>query len=529
MEPEVQFTAGGFYTVTLTATNAGGSDSETKVNFISVYYPPVANFTANTTTPNIGQTVNFTDLTTNSPYQWTWSFTPSTVTYTGGTTATSQNPKVIFNAGGFYTVTLTSTSVGGTDTEVKTNYINVPYPPVADFDADSYTPVIGQTVYFWDMSTNFPTSWSWTFTPPTVTYTGGTSATSMDPEVIFNAGGSYTVTLTATNGSGSDTETKVGFINVPYPPVADFSASTTTPYIGQTVNFTDLTTNSPYLWTWSFSPSTVNYTGGTNSFSQNPQIQFTAGGTYTVTLTSTNASGNDSETKIDYITVQNPIIELDLTVYLEGPFNGTDMTPNLNGILPLNQPYNTTPWNYAGTESVAAIPNGNVVDWIFIELRDAADAASATSTSMMDRKAAFLLNNGKVVGLDGASNLQFINSLTQQLYVVIWHRNHLGVMTSTSVTESGGIYTYNFTTGATQSYGSTDAHKQIGTGVWGMTGGDGDKDGEILTSDKSPLWDIQTGTQGYLESDYNLDTQSDNKDKDDIWAPNQGAGSQVLD
>ena len=55
----------------------------------------------------------------------------------------------------------------------------------------------------------------------------------------------------------------------------------------------------------------------------------------------------------------NPIINLDITVYLEGPFNGADMTPQSEQYLPvrLTQPYNITPWNYAGTENVSAIPN----------------------------------------------------------------------------------------------------------------------------------------------------------------------------
>jgi PKD repeat protein len=684
--PQVQFTAGGYYTVTLTATNAAGSDGETKTNYILATAPPVANFTASTTTPYIGQTVTFTDLSTNAPTSWAWSFSPATVTYVGGTNSASQNPQVQFNAGGLYSVTLTASNAGGSDGETKNNYISVLYAPVANFSANNTTPSIGQPVAFTDLSTNTPTSWSWSFNPATVTYVGGTNSTSQNPQVQFNASGSYSVTLIATNASGSDPETKTNYINVQglpptatlklgsitnpapgavlvpvtleainnpvlgnnlisswawyiaydasrlynaapstpanlinynaqfpqgnyvtniienhpisgwntiavsyasaysgtgsvgmkffdivftytpgatvcpnlfwtsisifetsladddgnefiltlidgcvwsEPPVADFMTSTTTPSTAETVNFTDLSTNYPTSWTWTFTPSTVTYIGGTTSTSQNPQVQFNAEGLYTVELTATNALGSDTETKTDYINVQSAIINLDVTVYLEGPFNGATMTPGINSILPLNQPYNVSPWNYTGTESVGSIPNGNIVDWILVELRDAASAASATSATMMDRQAAFLLNNGKVVGIDGSSTLQFNNSLTQQLFVVIWHRNHLGVMTSSFVTESGGNYTYNFSTGATQAYGSTAAHKQIGPGIWGMMGGDGNRDGGVTATDKIPLWEAQSGTQGYLESDYNLDSQSDNKDKDDIWAPNLGKGNQV--
>ncbi len=87
------------------------------------------------------------------------------------------------------------------------------------------------------------------------------------------------------------------------PPVADFSADILYPGVGQTVTFTDLSTNSPSSWTWAVSPATVTYTGGTSSSSQNPQIQFDAEGDYTVQLTATNAYGSDVESKTNYISV----------------------------------------------------------------------------------------------------------------------------------------------------------------------------------------------------------------------------------
>jgi len=66
---------------------------------------------------------------------------------------------------------------------------------------------------FTDLSTNTPTSWLWSFTPSTITYVSGTDQNSQHPQVQFNANGLYTVELTATNGGGSDTETKTGYIN----------------------------------------------------------------------------------------------------------------------------------------------------------------------------------------------------------------------------------------------------------------------------------------------------------------------------
>ncbi len=94
-----------------------------------VYSPdnvaPNAEFVADITTPGIGQTVTFTDLSANIPTSWTWTFNPATVTYVGGTSATSQNPQVQFNAAGNYSVQLTATNAHGSDSEVKNNYISV--------------------------------------------------------------------------------------------------------------------------------------------------------------------------------------------------------------------------------------------------------------------------------------------------------------------------------------------------------------------------------------------------------------------
>lgn len=88
-----------------------------------------------------------------------------------------------------------------------------------------------------------------------------------------------------------------------FPPLAEFSASSTSTCPATTVTFTDASLNTPTSWAWSFSPSTVTYVGGTSASSQNPQVQFNASGLYEVTLTATNADGSDDEVKTDYIAV----------------------------------------------------------------------------------------------------------------------------------------------------------------------------------------------------------------------------------
>jgi hypothetical protein len=218
---------------------------------------------------------------------------------------------------------------------------------------------------------------------------------------------------------------------------------------------------------------------------------------------------------------------LEVKVFLEGSFNGLDMNTDLNDILPLTQSYNTPPFNYSGTENVTSIPTSDIVDWILVELRDANSANLATSGTILTRKAAFLKSDGSIVDLDGTSNLQFTVTVSNKLYLTIWHRNHLGILSYYPLIVSNGYCAYDFTTGSVKAYGTTTAHKEIISGIWGMVSGDGNADGTINDLDKISEWQIDAGEQGYLFSDYNLDGQVSNQDKDNCWLPNLGFSSQV--
>jgi hypothetical protein len=228
---------------------------------------------------------------------------------------------------------------------------------------------------------------------------------------------------------------------------------------------------------------------------------------------------------------------LSLKAYLEGPFNGTNMNTTLNGILPTSHPYNVTlpyfgdtpDWYYTGAGNVAAIPNVNIVDWILVDLRDAVSAAAAVPATSIAKFPAFILNNGNIVGLNGSSNLEFTNVVTNNLFVVIYNRNHQSIMSASPVTYAAGAYTYDYTTGATQVYGSAAGHKELSPGKWGMRSGDGNGDGDVLSNDKTQVWGIPTqlGKTGYLPSDFSFDRQTNNKDKNDKWVPNLGTGSHV--
>jgi hypothetical protein len=228
---------------------------------------------------------------------------------------------------------------------------------------------------------------------------------------------------------------------------------------------------------------------------------------------------------LDDIAVE-PRINVDLHVFLEGPYSGPDMNTLLNadGLIPLSQPYNTSPWNYTGTENVPAMPNTLVTDWFLLELRDAASATSAIPATSIARQAAFLLNDGSLVGLDGSSLPEFNVEIDQNLFVVFYHRNHLPVMSSTGLIGNAGVYSYDLSTGSGQAY--NNGQKLIGSGVWGMYAGDADASSEVDALDYS-IWRSHAGENGYFGSDVNLDSETGNKDKNDLIYENFGVQSQV--
>ena len=209
--PLILYSAAGQYDVTLTVTNLAGSNTKTKVQYITVtnqVAPPVADFNANQTNITPGGQVQFSDLTTGNPTSWSWEFA-------GGNpgTSTQQTPPLItYSTAGQYNVSLSVANAGGGNTKTRIHYITVAIPaaPVADFTANQTNIAVGGQVQFSDLSTGTPLSWLWSFPGGTP----GTSILQIPPSITYNTKGEYDVTLTVTNAGGPDTKTKVKYIRV---------------------------------------------------------------------------------------------------------------------------------------------------------------------------------------------------------------------------------------------------------------------------------------------------------------------------
>lgn len=284
--PSCTYNTAGTYSVSLTATNTSGSGTVTKNNYIIVNTNVVTSaFVGTPTTGTAPLTVNFTDQSTGAVNSWSWSFGDNT-------TSNVRNPSKIYNSPGTYTVSLTVGNGVTTNTLTKNNYITVTQSTVTA--AFTGTPVSGNaplTVSFTDQSTGSPavSSWNWNFGD-------NTTSTSRNPSHTYSNPGTYTVSLTAGNGTSTNAITKTNYITARTVSTgANFSATPTSGRATLRVSFTDLTPNATQ-WLWNFGD------GGSSTL-RNPVRFYSRSGTYTVSLRVTNSLGTTTVTKPAYIRV----------------------------------------------------------------------------------------------------------------------------------------------------------------------------------------------------------------------------------
>ena len=213
----------------------------------------------------------------------------------------------------------------------------------------------------------------------------------------------------------------------------------------------------------------------------------------------------------------DPKYTFNVTAYLRGAWtSGPNMTTGLTSVLPLSQPYNDAAFgSYNGGESVAAgffASHTNIVDWVLIDLRKPSSGlpADANSSTFIGRKAAFLLNTGILVDLDGTTPLAF-NIIKQGAgFIVIRHRNHLAAMSNSSPSNATGFYANDFSTLASAYHNpsiSTDQEQLLPSSTkYGLWAGTANKDATVNASDIALVKsNANAALTGYVFSDINLD------------------------
>lgn len=358
--PSYTYNTTGTYTVSLTVTGPGGSDTYTATNYITVSpcAAPVADFSGSPTSGDYDLTVNFTDLSTNSPNSWSWDFGD-------GGTSTAQNPSYTYTAAGTYSVSLTVSNACGSDAVTKTNYITVTEPPIQTtvqayaqsdnsvlgtysgtfantYASDNSYEVITEAIstthpvkttsnaeHIWDFNLGSGGSnmqfvveayrpanadgddFIFEYSTDGVTYLSLVTVASATEQVytvnLSGLTGTVYVKVRDSNRAWDATsldnvyidEMYISYSSGPTAPTAEFSGTPTSGDEPLTVNFTDLSLGEPTSWSWTFGD------GGTSTV-QNPSYTYNTAGTYTVSLTVSNAYGSDVNTKVDYINVTVP-------------------------------------------------------------------------------------------------------------------------------------------------------------------------------------------------------------------------------
>ncbi|HPF34347.1 MAG TPA: S8 family serine peptidase [Candidatus Krumholzibacteria bacterium] len=293
--PSHTYTSAGSYTVTLTATNAQGSDGETKVNYISVSDPA-------DTYASLPYSTGFESGAVDQ--YWTL--------YLGAEgriqVTTAQTP----HSGSYHLLMDDAVSAGAYSQNEA--WLQLDLAGQGQVDLSFWWKDIGDEthtqdgVYFsddggasfvkvLDLNGGSTTNNVWynrTLDVDAEAAGAGLSLTSTFV-VKFQQYDNYPVT---SDGFAFDDISVTGSAGVA--PTADFTGTPVSGTTPLTVDFTDLSTDAPTAWSWSFGD-------GGASTAQNPSHTYTAAGTYSVTLTATNAFGSDALTRSAYITVTDPV------------------------------------------------------------------------------------------------------------------------------------------------------------------------------------------------------------------------------
>ena len=371
--PTFTFDTPGVYDVSLTVTNASGNYFLTQPQMIVVATTPIAAFDTNQS----GGVYSFTNNSVGAT-SYAWDFGD------GSMMSTDMNPTHTYSSDGTYTVTLTAINDCGSVTSTET--VTVISAPSVAFMADVTSGCAPLTVTFTDLTIGTVDSWAWDIQ-------GGTPSTSTDqnPVVTFDTPGTYDVTLTATNATGSYPVTVTSLIVVNGGPNAAFDATQS----GSIYSFTNNSTGAT-SYEWDFGDASM------TSTEMNPTHTYSMSGSYTVQLIATNACGADTTNLLLAVeaapmaaftadttsgcapfTVQFTDESANATSWawqFDGgtPSTSTDQNPSVVYDTPGTYPVSLTSSNGVGMDNVT------VNSYIVVDMAPTADFTSVVDTSHVD-------------------------------------------------------------------------------------------------------------------------------------------------
>lgn len=340
--PTATYNTPGTHNVTLQVTNSKGCMASKQEALVTVLDVPNVDFTA---TPNEfcpgGGTANFTSTVTGqagSPYTYAWNL--------GNGTSAVQNPTQAYTGNGpiAYTVSLTVTAANTcTKTVTKTNYIKI-HNVTASFTGPTSV-CVGEAATFTNTSTAGSTS-LWNFGD------GPGNTTLKDPSHVYNAPGTYTVSLVSGMGPCSNATTRTIIVRPNPTPQIVMNPGGLCP-APQTISFSTVPAMSSYSWKFQHA------TGSQNSNAANPSVTYTQNGFFPFELTMTDGFGckNTHQGVVD-------IIPLDITTSTNGKMIDSGCVPFLAqfGVrLWRNPPVNDVAYPHGIKKAVWKLGDGNTV------------------------------------------------------------------------------------------------------------------------------------------------------------------------
>lgn len=221
---------------------------------------------------------------------------------------------------------------------------------------------------------------------------------------------------------------------------------------------------------------------------------------------------------------------LNCSVLLEGAYdqNGlmTSGYDDLN-LLPLMQPYNQSPWNYEGIETLT-VSSPNIIDWVLVELRAGTPSLNERNTITVETKAGILLDNGQIASPSNINeSIVFDKAIQGENYhVCIRHRNHLDILSNMSFTTNEGL-NFDFINDVNSAFG-LEQLKQLDNGYYGLHTGDFNGDGIIQVTDYDLWFANPAVVNSYSAIDANLDGIIQVTDYDAWFANKAKIGSKEI-
>ncbi|WP_299440136.1 M60 family peptidase N-terminal accessory domain-containing protein [uncultured Aquimarina sp.] len=248
---------------------------------------------------------------------------------------------------------------------------------------------------------------------------------------------------------------------------------------------------------------------------------------FRMTLHSDNIFNEEGVILDDFVVEGNEGLQVAPKVYLQGaalnPNTGEEnlMRDNLRvaGLLPTTSPYVDA--LTCNTSVFDAIGNDAIVDWVWLELRDGNDV-----NTLINGRSALLQRDGDIVDIDGTSPVTFqINQTHGDYYLMIQHRNHLGIRTQNPESLTSNPVTIDLSSDPAIIAGGANALQLMTNGKYALITGDYDGNGQVQNADINQVIQLLGGS-GYHKADTDLNGQIQNTDINNSLSPNLGKGEQ---